>query len=233
MEKDIKSDYVNSNSVKTETSNALPIQSVPAEKVEIKGAVEGLSIEDKIFFENKFHGEVILEEVYAGLFKEELKDTVKAQQLYASLCNTAWRIGTETYTVSWRTAGAIVSEARNDLKLDVVPDNLCARCNKDYDDHEVVETEHSFPWEKSNKTWTIKSAYCNPCDERGEEEPDEKHQEGASDKPREEFLSGYTHTEDYMDFYCSGNEGIVEPWIREKLRTAGFEEDLNYYSSDE
>lgn len=28
--------------------------------------------------------------------------------------------------------------------------------------------------------------------------------------------------EDYIDYYCSGNEGIAEPWIEEKLKQLGY-----------
>ena len=146
------------------------------------------------------------QEVFLELFADDLSDSLKAQEIYAALCNNRWRGREQVFDFSWRAAGEFVANLRNDLGIEVDDPELCQRCQKKKGEHirEERETYMSLLLkEKTGEDFRLPVLLC---------------QEGGD----ETFFPGYLGPEDYMDYYCSGNEGKVAPWIREKFTEYGW-----------
>jgi hypothetical protein len=133
------------------------------------------------------------------LFPEELADARKSRDIYRALCNRVWTNGEARISYSWRAAGGVVAELRNSLGLPRIDEKTCGGCGNNISEHRVETYEMRIPW--SGESVPAHRTFC---------------QDG------EHFIPGYTGREDYLDFYCSGEEGEVAPWIRERLSQNGY-----------
>jgi len=66
-------------------------------------------------------------------FMEKIKENRYAQNIYAALCNMRWQpqevwpvLNDEYWTCSWRSAGGIVAELRNDIAVEDYMDWYCS-----------------------------------------------------------------------------------------------------------
>lgn len=67
----------------------------------------------------------------------KLKEYKFAQNLYAALCNNDWSYKGEQFSVSWRAAGRLVADIRNELFSQAPEDYIsfyCSGLSCDYDD---------------------------------------------------------------------------------------------------
>jgi hypothetical protein len=149
--------------------------------------------------------------------------------MYAALCNQAWkRRGVEItderharqlghyYDCSWRYAGGLVAEMRNEWfaehPLEIDPDQ-CLRCGHTKSAHLVEETEMNMT-DINGDPVTMKNTY-----------------EHCPDKRDSLFYPDWRGREDYINFYCSGistsddvtPEGVVTERIEEKMSSIGWE----------
>lgn len=146
------------------------------------------------------------QEEFLALFADELRNSVKTQEIYAALCNNRWEGESTRFDFSWRAAGEFIANLRNELDLPLDDPDICQRCGKRKKEHTREERESYMSLLLKEKTGeSFKLSYFL-CQEEGEET----------------FYPGYLGPEDYMDYYCSGGEGQVAPWIEEKFTKAGF-----------
>ena len=140
------------------------------------------------------------------LFQDELPRTDRARELYAALCNNIWEKNGQKLDCTWRAAGQIVADMRNDLQLPLEDPEMCQRCHEKRSRHFPVKRKTLLAELLQTDTEPIEITMykCDP---------------NKSDL----FLPGYTCREDYMDFYCSGGEGTVAPWVEERLQSAGWQ----------
>lgn len=139
------------------------------------------------------------------IFRDDLADTEKAQNIYAALCNNVWKKQSQKINLSWRAAGGVVADMRNDLDLPLEDEDMCQLCQKSRSEHFQI-TQKTFLTELLRKNGESLVLTFPGCDPAGDNY----------------FTSGYTGPEDYMDFYCTGNEGVVAPWVQEKMLSAGW-----------
>jgi hypothetical protein len=132
----------------------------------------------------------------------ELADYRRGVDLYRALCNNIW-VSPEhpDLAYSWRSAGQLVADLRTSLDLPRAPAQQCQNCQEDKSQH-LVEKRTFTPF-FSDQPIEISSLFCD------------------EDK-QERFIPGYQGPEDYLDFYCSGDEGLVSEWVEERLTAAGY-----------
>lgn len=134
------------------------------------------------------------------IFSQELRNYKQSQEIYRSLCNTTWEKDGRQVSYSWRSAGGLLADLRNSLDLKIADSEICGSCNKSKKDH-LEESIAAAPfW--SDREITLTGTLC----------PQEKGR----------FIPGYSGPEDYMDFYCSGGEGQVPDWVKNKMQQAGY-----------
>lgn len=146
---------------------------------------------------------LIFRDEFKKLFAEELHDYSKSQDLYRSLCNNIWIKEGQDFSYSWRAAGEMVADIRNSLDLPRADKNQCQNCKQHLQDHVQEQREIIIPLAKEERPVQVTEHFC------------------SAEKTRR-FVQGYTGSEDYMDFYCSGYEGRVALWIRERAEGAGY-----------
>jgi hypothetical protein len=151
------------------------------------------------------------EEEVARIFAPDLFSAEKANDLYASFCNNEWEKDGVRLSYSWRAAAGLVADIRNTLDIPLVDPDVCERCSKRADEHYKHRYKSGLSHlikEKTGEDFYLQTLLCK----EGEEES---------------FLPGYSGKEDYLDFYCSGNEGSVAPWVADKLEGAGYKKIAN------
>lgn len=136
------------------------------------------------------------------LFRDDLPSTEGARTLYRALCNNIWVSSGGQLNFTWRAAGGFVAALRNDLDLPLDDPDTCQRCQKKQADHQIEKYESGL-------------SQLLP-----DSEPIYLQRHLCSDGGL--FTPGYTGPEDYMDYYCSGGEGKIEPWVEEKLQSLGY-----------
>ena len=127
-----------------------------------------------------------------------------ALQCYAALCNTDWQDDSkDAYSCSWRYAGGLIADARNqyfgDHPLKVDPEQ-CLNCGKPREQHQTIELD--FLSTKVTK---------HVC---------------STDHDGPFFRGDCRGQESYLDFYCSGDEGRIGDEVRTAFASLGFSEKL-------
>jgi hypothetical protein len=141
------------------------------------------------------------EEDFRKIFADDLGNTKKAGQIYAGLANNRWQKDDQIVSYSWRAAAGLVAGARNDLDLEIADPDICQLCDKNIKDH-LLEERKTKPF-FTDKELTFNYYHC-------------------PDNSGNQFISGYLGPEDYLDFYCFGDEGTVADWIEERFGQAGY-----------
>jgi hypothetical protein len=145
------------------------------------------------------------EEALFQILSADLSQTKKALDLYAALCNNIWQGQENRFAYSWRGSGEVVANLRNRLELPIEDPLFCQLCGQERDDHYRQKYKSGISsWleEKGKEPLWLEKFLC--------------------EKDGNSFVPGYMGEEEYIDFYCSGNEGFVADWVEEKFRTAGY-----------
>lgn len=142
------------------------------------------------------------EKDFEDIFAEDLKDTKKAGQIYSALANNRWQKEGKIASYSWRAAAGLVAETRNRLDLEIADPDVCQLCGEKKKDHLLEERKYQPFFMDSELTFN----YYHCPDNSGNQ-----------------FSPGYLGKEDYMDFYCFGDEGTIADWVEEKFSQAGYQ----------
>jgi hypothetical protein len=136
------------------------------------------------------------------LFAADIGQTRLARELYASLCNNVWERNDDKLHFTWRAAGGLVASLRNEAGIAPGDESICEVCGKARDSHREERRKNHFAESIGVPDFFISTLFCGDGDDV--------------------FVPPYTGQEDYMDFYCSGGEGRVAPWVAERLASSGW-----------
>lgn len=156
-----------------------------------------------------------LEEDINKNFCEDVRDFTEATELYGALCNMRWDHEDldEPESMSWRYAGGVIADMRNELFKDSISDpegNACAYCDKTMEDHIEKEVPHPPEAMKvikkidpETENFSVTHYYCDTTEDK-------------------EYVRDNSGREDYLDFYCCGTEGHVPEWVETKMNSLGY-----------
>jgi hypothetical protein len=142
-----------------------------------------------------------IEDQVKRAFREQVKEIDAAQDLYRALCNMRWQrvdAPDQIMDYSWRMAGDLVADLRNEIFAGQEIDrNVCRYCGQPSGRHRFQRQRI----EVFGKPVTVDKYLCR----------DGQHI----------FQEDRRGSEDYLDFYCSGDEGHVAEWVEEEMLRIG------------
>lgn len=136
---------------------------------------------------------------FLDMFQDDLRDEQRSLDLYSALCNNVWKKEDRVLDFSWRAAGEFIASIRNELNIERVSPDTCRLCRQKKIAHKKTSRQSYFSL--LEKEFEIEEWLC----ENGQN-----------------FMPGRGDSEDYLDFYCSGEEGAVKDWVMKKFNQTGY-----------